>query len=82
MTIALSATNGRKGGEVGMTYGEIFDKAKAVIGEENILDYRPAVLSFEQDTFIDGIQICVPNTIMVWLKNGDCLWYRAESEGR
>ena len=64
-----------------MTYGDIFDKAKAVIGEENILDYRPAVLSFEQDTFIDGLEVCIPNMIIVWLKNGDCLWYRAE-EGR
>ena len=74
----IGSVQTEKSGEVGMTYEEIFDKAKTIIGEENIVDYRPAVLSFEQDTFIDGVQVCVPNTIMIWLKNGDCLWYRAE----
>jgi hypothetical protein len=59
-----------------MTYGEIYEKAKAVIGEENILDYRPAVLSTESDTFLAGVMACVPNTIMIWLKNGDLIWYR------
>jgi hypothetical protein len=59
-----------------MTYGEIYKKAKAIIGEENIVDYRPAILSTEQDTFLAGIAACVPNTIMIWLKNGDLIWYR------
>ena len=61
-----------------MTYGEIFEKCQSVIGEENILDYRPAVFSAAPDTFLDGVERCVPNTIMVWLKNGDCIWYRAK----
>lgn len=59
-----------------MTYGDIFKKAKEVIGEENILDYRPAVLSTEPDTFLAGVEVCVPDTIMIWLKNGDLIWYR------
>ncbi len=69
------------GGEVEMKYEDIYNKAKEVIGEENIYDYRPAVFSAEQDTFLDGVNACIPNTIMVWLKNGDCIWYRAK-EGR
>ena len=59
-----------------MTYGDIYKKAKEVIGEENILDYRPAVLSTEPDTFLAGVEVCVPDTIMIWLKNGDLIWYR------
>ena len=60
-----------------MKYEDIYNKAKEVIGEENILDYRPAVFSAAPDTFLDGVEKCVPNTIMVWLKNGDSVWYRA-----
>jgi hypothetical protein len=70
-----------KGGEVGMKCEDVFNKAKAVIGAENIDDYRPAIFSTEQDTFLDGVNAYVPNTIMIWLKNGDCIWYRAV-EGR
>ena len=54
-----------------MTYGDIYKKAKEIIREENIVDYRPAILD----------DVNVPNTIMIWLKNGDCIWYRA-MEGR
>ncbi len=61
-----------------MKYGEIYNRAKAVIGEENIDDYRPAVLSTEPDTFLEGVEFCIPNTIMIWLKNGDAIWYRAK----
>ena len=61
-----------------MTYGEIYQKAKAIIGEENVSDYRPAVFAAEPDTFLDGLMACVPNTIIIWLKNGDSLWYRAK----
>lgn len=63
-----------------MKYGDIYNKAKEVIGEENIYDYRPAVFSASQGTFLDGVNACVPNTIMIWLKNGDCIWYRANEE--
>ena len=62
-----------------MTYGEIYEKAKEVIGEENIFDYRPAVLGTDEDTMFAGVRACVPNTIMIWLKNGDCIWYRANN---
>lgn len=62
-----------------MTYGEIYQKAKAVLGEENILDYRPAVLEVKQYNMRDGVRVCVPNTIKILLKNGDCIWYRAEN---
>ena len=58
-----------------MTYEEIFRKAQQIIGVENISDYRPAVFSGEEDTMCD-FSVCVPNTIMIWLKNHDCLWYR------
>lgn len=64
-----------------MTYKEIFEKAKEVIGEENIEDYRPAVFSTQYDTFLSGIETCVPDTIMIWLRNGDTVWYRARDEG-
>lgn len=61
-----------------MTYETIYKKACEVIGEENISDYRPAVFSTEPDSFLGGVERCVPNTIMIWLKNGDCIWYRAK----
>ena len=61
-----------------MTYEAIYKKACEVIGEENIDDYRPAVFSAEPDTFLDGVERSVPNTIMIWLKNGDMIWYRAK----
>lgn len=61
-----------------MTYEDVYNKAKKVIGEENIYDYRPAIFSAEQDTFLDGVNAYVPNTIMIWLKSGDCIWYRAK----
>ncbi|MBR4334417.1 MAG: hypothetical protein IKP72_17230 [Clostridia bacterium] len=68
--------------DVAMEYKDIFDRAKAVIGEENILDYRPAVMEFAPDTFIRG-QHLIPDTIMIWLKNGDCIMYRyVERENR
>lgn len=57
---------------------EIYEKACKVIGIENIKDYRPAVFSAEPDTFLDGLSMYVPNTIMIWLSNGDVIWYRAE----
>lgn len=61
-----------------LTYEDIYRKAKETIGEENIVDYRPAVFSTEPDTFLDGIRVAIPNTIMIWLKNGDCIWYKAK----
>ena len=61
-----------------MTYEAIYKKACEVIGEENIDDYRPAVFEAKPDTMLDGLEICVPNTIMIWLKNRDLIWYRAE----
>ena len=61
-----------------MTYEAIYKKACEVIGAENIDDYRPAVFEAKPDTMLDGLEICVPNTIMIWLKNRDLIWYRAE----
>lgn len=62
-----------------MIYGEIYEKAAALIGKENISDYRPATIE-EELHGDDGIvtnfkQICVPNTVCIWLKNGDIVWY-------
>ena len=62
-----------------MTYEEIYQRAKSVIGEENILCYRPAVIEVKPYTTLDGVRMCVPNTITIWLKNGDCIWYGAEN---
>ena len=63
-----------------MTYGEIYQKAKEIIGEENIDDYRPA-----GDFYIDDIvkiiehegkqYPTVPMGIRMWLKNGDSVIY-------
>ena len=58
-----------------MEYKQIFERAKAVIGEENILDYRPAVAEGAPGTFFEG-QRMIPNTITIWLKNGDWLMYQ------
>ena len=60
-----------------MTDEEIYNKAKQVIGEENITDYRPAIFSTAPDTMCGEIELFVPNTIMIWLENGDVIWYRA-----
>ena len=57
---------------------DVYKKAKEVIGDENIDDYRPAIFSAEPSTFLDGVEMYIPNTIMVWLKNGDLIWYRAK----
>ena len=62
-----------------MTFGDIYKKAKKVIGEENIVDYRPAVFSGNPDTMFD-FEVGIPQTIMIWLKNGDTMLYRANSE--
>ena len=58
-----------------MTYEEIFERAKSVIGEENIDDYRPAIIEGAPDTFFE-MGRCIPNTITIWLKNGDWLMYQ------
>ena len=54
------------------TYAEIFEKAKTVIGEENIIDYRPAVIGNCDEV----IYAVMPLSITIWLKKGDCLIYR------
>ena len=55
-----------------MTYGDIYEKAKAIIGEENIVDYRPAVIG-DADQVIYAV---VHTAITIWLKNGDVIIYR------
>ena len=59
-----------------MTYAEIYNKAKEVIGEENIDDYRPAVIAGDPESFFE-FETCLKDTIMIWLKNGDTIMYRA-----
>ena len=63
-----------------MTDKEIYERAKAIIGEENISDYRPAVIEGAPDTFFEG-QRLIPNTITIWLKNGDWLMYQYVYKG-
>lgn len=61
-----------------MTYGEIYERAVTVIGRENISDYRPAVYQGRLNGMFDFPQNTdIPNTIMIWLKNGDRMVYRA-----
>ena len=55
-----------------MTYEEIYNKAKTVIPEENIVDYRPAVIG-DTDQVIYAV---AHNAITIWLKNGDVIIYR------
>lgn len=60
-----------------MTYGEIFERAVTIIGRENVSDYRPAVYQGKLNGMFDFPQSTdVPNTIMIWLKNGDRMVYR------
>lgn len=63
-----------------MTVKEVYEIAKSVIGEENIVDCRPAVIEGAPDTFIEG-QFIIPNTITIWLKNGDWLMYQHVNRG-
>ena len=60
-----------------MSDRDIFNKAKEIIGEENIIDCQPAIFMTETNTMLDGIECPVPNTLMIWLANGDVIWYRA-----
>lgn len=60
-----------------MTYGEIFERAVSVIGRDNVSDYRPAVYECRLNGMFDfQPACCVPNAIMIWLKNGDRIVYR------
>ena len=66
-----------------MTYHEIFERAVSVIGRENVLNYRPAVYEGRLNGMFNfPLAGCVPNTIMIWLKNGDRLVYQAVEEGK
>ena len=61
-----------------MTYGEIYEKAVKVIGRENVSDYRPAVYEGRLNGMFDfPCKTCIPNSIMILLKNGDRIVYRA-----
>ena len=60
-----------------MTYHDIFERAACLIGRENISDYRPAVYEGRLNGMFDFPHAgCVPNAIMIWLKNGDRIVYR------
>lgn len=61
-----------------MTYGEIYEKAVCVIGRENIEDYRPAMYEGRLNGMFNFPHLmAIPNAIMIWLKNGDRIVYRA-----
>ena len=60
-----------------MTYDEIYEKAVKVIGRENVSDYRPAVYEGRLNGMFEfPRKTCIPNSIMIWLKNGDRIVYR------
>ena len=54
----------------------VYNKAKELIGEENILQYRPTVISGNPDTMFD-FEALIPDTITIWLRNGDTIMYRS-----
>ena len=61
-----------------MTYEEIYEKAISIIGRENVSDYRPAMYEGRLNGMFDFPKpTSVPNAIMIWLKNGDRIVYRA-----
>lgn len=66
-----------------MTYLDIFERAASIIGRENISDYRPAVYEGRLNGIFDFPRaVDAPNAIMIWLKNGDRIVYRAvEKDG-
>jgi phosphohistidine swiveling domain-containing protein len=55
-----------------MTYEDIYKKAKVIVGEENIVDCRPAVIGDEDQV----VYAVAHNAITIWLKNGDVIIYR------
>lgn len=55
-----------------MRYEDIYNKAKEIIGEEKIVDYRPAVIG-DTDQVIYAV---AHNAITIWLTNGDVIIYR------
>lgn len=60
-----------------MTYHEIFERAVGLIGRDNVSDYRPAVYEGRLNGMFNFPQACcVPDAIMIWLKNGDRIIYR------
>lgn len=64
-----------------MTYREIYKKAVGIIGFENIEDYRPAFIESKLNGMYDFLQLRqIPNTICIWLKNGDCIYYINKSK--
>lgn len=61
-----------------MTYGEIYEKAVSIIGCENVSDYRTVVYEGRLNGIFDfPCAVDVPNAIVIWLKNGDRIVYRA-----
>lgn len=56
------------------TYGEIFKEFKESVGNIEISDYRPC-----------GPPYCgvyIPNSIIVWLKNGSTIIYTTKQKGK
>ena len=65
-----------------MTYGEVFERAVEVIGRENVSDYRPAMYQERLNGMFDFPRVVdVPNAVVIWLKNGDRIVYRAMEKG-
>ena len=51
---------------------DILERAKKVIGEKNISDWRPTVIG----NYDEVVYALVPNAITIWLNNGDVLIYK------
>ena len=66
----------RTGGEVGMTYGEMYKKALETIPQEMVSDFRPA-------NYSSGFKLMCSdycNSILIWLKNGDEIIYTVKGQ--
>lgn len=57
------------------TYGDIYKEFCAKFSNLEVVDYRPAT-----ETYVPQLSTGIPNAIIVWLKGGSYVIYKAESE--
>lgn len=58
------------------TYGDIFKEFCDKFPNAEVEDYRPAV-----GLYVQQLLECIPNAIVVWLKDGTKIIYISEKEG-
>lgn len=57
------------------TYGDVYKEFCAKFPNLEVVDYRPAT-----ETYVSQLSTGIPNAIIVWLKGGSYVIYKAESE--